>query len=149
VYDQYAKSLYVYAVRILRDKNEAEDALQLTFVKFFKAIKRYRGDSNLYTYLMKIMINVCNDQLKKMLQVQKISMDEYPELYDTSQSNFHELLKIEECIKQLPVGMRQCFVLHHIEGFKINEIAGMTNISSGTVKSHLFKAREKLQRMLS
>ncbi len=148
VYESYGKSLYLYALRLLHSKDDAEDALQQTFIRFFKGVNNFKGEAALFTYIFRIMVNVCNDFLSHSLKNRNVPLDAANEIFDQTQPNFQLRFQLESAINQLPVKMRKCFVLHHIEGFKIQDIAQLLSVSEGTIKAHLFKAREKLKEMV-
>lgn len=148
VYERYGKSLYLYGLRLLNSKEDADDALQQTFMRFYKSIPKFKGTSSIKTYIFRIMINVCNDMLSKSMRLQAFPSAEDNDLYDRSQPDFQLRFQLEAAIKQLPEKMRECFVLHYIEGFKIQEIAQLNTLAVGTIKAHLHSAREKLKEMV-
>lgn len=146
VYRQFHQPLLRFALRLLGSREDAEDAVQMTFIKLYRGIDNFRFDARFSTYLMRIAINVCYDVLEKRKR-QKMRDLEPVETSYQPQSELH--LQLEEAIKTLPERMRECFILFAIEGFKQTEIAAMLDLSVGTVKAHVFQAKEKLRHLLS
>jgi RNA polymerase sigma-70 factor (ECF subfamily) len=143
IYQQYHDGLYRTAYRMLENREDTEDAIQMTFMKLYKAISKFRGEAKLSTYIYRILFNVCHDLHRKKKQVVNFENSE-PIFKPQNELQIH----LDEAICTLPDKMRACFMLFAIEGFKQNEIAGMLDVTVGTVKSHIFQAKEKLQQAL-
>ena len=145
IYSAFGTMLFSIAMRMLGSKEDAEDAVQNTFVKLHRHIGQFRFESKFSSYLVSILINVCHDLNKKnntLLQLYDES--------DVGQENYTEWgLTLEKAIQMLPVKMRECFVLYAIEGFKQKEIADMLNLSEGTVKAHVFQAKARLREIIN
>ena len=143
IYEQYWDALYRVAFRMLGTHEDCEDALQLTFTKMYRAMKNFRGESKLSTYIFRILINVCHD-LHRKRRVGNESYNEEPIFQPQNELQ----IQLDEAIQALPIKMRECFILFAIEGFKQNEIAGMLKVTIGTVKAHIFQAKVKLKESL-
>jgi len=144
LYKKYSDGLYRTAHRMLGSKEEAEDALQITFTKLYQAMENFRGEAKLSTYIFRILLNVCHDLNRKHKSIER---DYQPDFIFQPR---HELqIQLDDAIRLLPERMRECFVLFAIEGFKQSEIAGMLNVTTGTVKAHIFQAKEKLKSSLN
>jgi RNA polymerase sigma-70 factor (ECF subfamily) len=146
IYNHFREPLYRVAFRMIGSKEDAEDALQMMFIKLYQNIKQFRGQSKLSTYLYQILLHTCYDlrRSKKIVTNQPLKETD---LFYKPQNELQ--LQLEEALQQLPDKMKECFVLFAIEGFKQFEIAEIMGISTGTVKAHIFQAKEKLRDLLS
>ena len=144
IYKRYAAMLYSVAFRMLGRREDAEDAMQNTFVKLQRHIGQFQFKAKFSTYLVRILINACHDinqQRNGLLQI-------YDNLEITHESHSDWNLTLEKAIRMLPLKMRECFILYAVEGFKQKEIAEMLETSEGTVKAHIFQAKAKLRETL-
>jgi RNA polymerase sigma-70 factor (ECF subfamily) len=157
----YQSMVYNFAYRILGDRHAAADATQDAFFSAFKAIGKFRGGS-FKAWLLRIVTNACYDQLRRKQRQPSTSLDallvlessptqsltdsrESPEEYTVRQ----ELSKVIQIgIGSLPPEQRITLVLADVQGFSYQEIAGVTGVSLGTVKSRLSRARNKLRDFL-
>ncbi len=146
IYHHFEHSLYLYALRMLGNDEDARDVVQITFIKLYRSIKRFSFKSRFGSYLFRILINSCYDLIKKRKE-ETLSVGGNFEREQDSDQNLKA--QLEEAIYSLPLRMRACFVLFAVEGFKQNEIAEMLSISEGAVKAHIFKAKQKLKRLLA
>ncbi len=157
----YQSMVYNFAYRILGDRHAAADATQDAFISAFKAIGKFRGGS-FKAWLLRIVTNACYNQLRRKQRQPSTSLDallvlepaptqsltdpgESPEEYTVRQ----ELSKaIQIGIGNMPPEQRITLVLADVQGFSYQEIAGVTGVSLGTVKSRLSRARNKLRDFL-
>jgi RNA polymerase sigma-70 factor (ECF subfamily) len=146
LYVRYEEPMLRLAFRLLGNREDAEDALQVAFTKAFRGIGRFRGDARFSTWLYRIVANACYDRLKRKPR-KETTLDEMPERVsgDKPDLRFH----LREAIDALPTRMQACFVLHVQEGFKYREVADMLQMKEGTVKRHVFDARERLRAVLT
>jgi RNA polymerase sigma factor (sigma-70 family) len=150
LYERYCRKMMVVCQRYSRSTQEAEDTLQEGFIKIFKSIGEFRGDSRLETWITRIMINTAlNSQRQKlylipMVDVNEISLTEREEV---SLSEFH-LDELINMVQTLPDGCRLVFNLFAIEGYGHQEIAKMLGISEGTSKSQYNRAKSLLRAKL-
>ncbi len=153
----YQSTMYNVAYRILGDPDAAADATQDAFVSAYKAIARFRGGS-FKAWLLRIVTNACYDQLRVKQRRPTDSLDDMlvePEhdatLRDDSESPEEFVLRqelgaaIQQGLSTLPPDQRITLVLSDIEGLSYDEIAEATQVSLGTVKSRLSRARSKLR----
>lgn len=131
---------------MLSQQQDAEDALQITFLKLYRSLRNFRFDSSFGTYLFRIMVNVCFD-IRKTRKLQKVELDEAT--LPAFQVNHDLQIQLEQAIRVLPERMRVCFVLFAIEGLKQNDIAEILELSVGAVKSHIFQAKARLRKLLA
>ena len=148
LYDQHKEGLFNVAIRIHHNFQDAEDALQETFVKIYKALPGFKGECKLSTWIYKILLNTCFSSLKQKKssaeRIFKLSKDELANSTEQDENPINNLI-LEQEIASLPVGYRSVFVLHEVEGFSHEEIADMLEITIGTSKSQLFKAKKMLR----
>ncbi len=157
--------LFRVAWSILKNRTEAEDALQSSYAKALAAITAFEGRSSLATWLTRITINEAlarkrvKERRRKHLEAEGVQvLETYREqLAKGSHSPNPEaevarqqLRSILECaIAELPENFRTVFVLHEIEGVSVEETAATLEIPTGTVKTRLMRARRKLQQALA
>jgi len=146
IYERYKQPLLHTSLQMLGQLEDAEDAVQLTFIKLYRGIKNFRFESKFSSYLFRILMNVCFDMLKKSKRMRMQSLEGYDPGYI---SKSEEMVGVKAAIAKLPKQMRACFVLFIIEEFKQHEIAGILNISEGGVKSNIFRAKVQLRKILS
>jgi len=153
LYRQHSSYMYAVCLRYTSTTEDAEDVMQEGFLRIFHALDKFKGESNIKTWMQRIMINTAINHYrqKKILDFKTIE-DESIEVLkivdDTilSKMSTDELLKV---INELPDGYRMVFNLHSIEGYKHKEIAEMLDITEGTSKSQLAKARNAIQELIA
>ena len=151
LFNEWAEKMYIICRRYVKSPEDAEELLLDGFYKFFKKINsfNYKGDAALYMWLKKIMINECLMFLRKknvFTIVTEATVQEMPLQEDAlDKLSAGEIFNL---IVQLPVGYRTVFNLYVIEGMPHKEVAALLNISEGTSKSQLSKAKNLLQKML-
>ncbi len=143
LYDQYKLQMYTLAYRITGNFEDAEDVLQEGFLKVFRSIDSFRGDSKAGTWIHTIMARTALGRVKNKMQFTDLEI--VPEVADQSNYLSVESEYLEKAILALPDGYRSIFTLYEIEGFKHREIADMLDISENTSKSQLHKAKRMLQ----
>jgi RNA polymerase sigma factor (sigma-70 family) len=142
LYKQYSRAMYNLCLRMVPDKPEAEDLLQEAFVKAFRNLHSFRGESSLGAWLRRIVVNQCLNHIRKTrpfftslggAEVTSLASEEFT-MYDISADEIHRAIKL------LPEGARIVCVLHLLEEYKHSEIAGMLGISESTSKSQYRRA---------
>lgn len=147
LYNKYASSMYVVALRYAKMQQEAEDILQEAFVKVFKSIKKFRKDSSLVYWIKRIVINTAlNHQRSKLYLYPMVDVDDLKTWgAEGNAIGDYSLKELMEMIQELPDGCRIIFNLYAIEGYKHHEISKMLDISEGTSKSQYARAKVLLQ----
>jgi len=146
LYDRYEQPFLRTALRLLGRRQDAEDAVQETFLKLYKKVHHYRSGSNFSTYFFRILINSCYDILRTRRP--ETALDAVPPALGREAA--HELrYSLEQAIAGLPGQMRACFVLFAVEELKQEEIARILEISVGAVKAHVHRAKARLRSLLS
>jgi RNA polymerase sigma-70 factor (ECF subfamily) len=146
IYERYEQPLLRTALRVLSQKQDAEDAVQEAFLKLHRSINNYKKGSKFSTYLFRILLNSCFDILRKRNRAgfNTREIEDLP-YYPSHESYFN----IERAIEALPQQMRICFILFAVEEFGQEEIAQILNKSLGTVKATVHRAKARLRSLLS
>jgi RNA polymerase sigma-70 factor (ECF subfamily) len=150
------------------DTEEAQDLTQEAFLRAFKNIKNFRGDSSFYTWFFRIVVNTCLDGRRKRLKWENLFSFRRQKSQDDEETDELEVQPdtdpgrdpmavlsekrltrdIKRALKELPPRQRMALQLKVIEGMSLKEIAEIMGAAEGTVKSHLFRATHKLQEVL-
>jgi RNA polymerase sigma-70 factor (ECF subfamily) len=160
IYRLHSRRVYALCLRMVGNTAEAEDLTQDAFLQLFRKIGTFRGESAFSTWLHRLAVNVVLMKLRKKT-LPETSLEESTDPEDESGGPKREIgapdllltgsidrVHLERAIKQLPPGYRQVFVLHDVQGFEHNEIAGLMECSIGNSKSQLHKARMRLRELL-
>jgi RNA polymerase sigma-70 factor (ECF subfamily) len=147
LYKQLAGKLYAVCLRYTRSKDEAQDWLQESFIKIFTNLKSFKFEGPFEGWARRIVVNHILSELRKVKSRGNFSdLDSVIEL-SSSESSPQEELQLEDAmsfLSYLPDGKRIVFNLFVLEGYSHKEIAEMLNITEGTSKSQLNKAKEIL-----
>ncbi len=148
LYRLYSKAMLNTSYRILNDVYLAEDALQNAFVKVFKNIDQYRGESTFGAWIKRIVINASLNILQKNQMVfEDIEGQDWQqeEISETVDLNVDQ---IKAAVGQLPDGFRTVFSLYAFEGYDHQEIGSILEISESTSKTQYNRAKVKLRNIL-
>jgi len=155
LYHRHHRRVYSLCLRMTSNPSEAEDLTQDVFIQLFRRIGSYRGEAAFSTWLHRLTVNQVLMRLrKKDIKFETTTTDGELPINAELQSGspiippFIDAIALERAITQLPPGYRTVFVLHDIEGYEHEEIANLLNITVGTSKSQLHKARIKLRSLL-
>ncbi|HPA45801.1 MAG TPA: RNA polymerase sigma factor [bacterium] len=149
----YGGQAFATAYAILRDRQEAEDAVQEAFIKAYRYLEGLNDPLRFGPWLRSIVRQECCGLLRRLRRKVALLSDltrerSLPDSIPRSASIGSEIYRREIwdcCLSGLTEKAREIVILHYTEGFSCEQIAGMMNISEGTVKSHLFKARRKIE----
>ena len=154
----YQQAVYNVAYRIMGEPQSAEDAAQDAFISAYKSLNKFRG-GNFKAWLLRITTNGCYDELRRRKRRPQSSLEGITDDNDESfaflrdpaispegkQQQLELIQAIEECLQNLPDDQRVTAVLCDVEGYDYSEIANITDVSLGTVKSRVSRARAKLR----
>ncbi len=148
LYRMFAPKMFGVCLRYSRDRAEAEDNLQEGFVKVYTSIDSFRHEGSFEGWMRRIMVNVALSKYRKsniLYPVEDIGEYDVPQYSDNVFEKFGAE-ELTELIRQLPDRYRMVFNLYVMEGMNHQEISEMMNISTGTSKSNLSRARDILKR---
>ena len=155
--ERHQQHIFNLCYRMLRQFEEADDATQDTFLKAYRSLKQFRGDARLKTWLCQIARNECLNRLRheNMASLdQQLTTDHSFQIADSTPSPL-ELIEqretqsiVHEAINKLPHQYRLVITLFHLNGLSYEEISQVMEIPMGTVKTHIFRARELLKSKL-
>jgi RNA polymerase sigma-70 factor (ECF subfamily) len=137
-------------VRRMTAGRDADELTQDVFVRVWQKLGTFRGDSSFATWLHRLAVNVVIERFRTE-QVQRARMYDGEEIFATlsGPALTRDIgLDFEAALEKLPDGAREIFVLHDVEGYKHHEIATLLEISAGTSKAQLHRARTLLRRHL-
>ena len=155
---KYEHKIVNLVMRYVRDPEQALDITQEAFIKAYRALPRFRGDSAFYTWLYRIAVNTAKNYLAAQ---RRRPMDIELDLQDPEQYGLHAKLKesdtpeglalsqelqdtLERAIAALPDDLRQAIILRELDGMSYEEIAQTMECPVGTVRSRIFRARDAI-----
>jgi RNA polymerase sigma-70 factor, ECF subfamily len=149
LYREHVGRIHALARRMLGPE-EAEDATQDVFVRAWRNLAKFRGDAAFGTWLYRLAINVMLGRRSQLAtHRERYTVDDEVARGTAGRPARVDLrMDFDAAIEQLPRGARQVFVLHDVEGYTHEEIAGMLNVTAGTSKSQLHRARMTLRQHL-
>ncbi len=160
---QHQVVAYNVALRILGNQEDAKDAAQEALIKVFKNISKFKAEAQFSTWLYRIVVNTCNDYLRKERSRQHFSLDQEMETSDgtlkrevaddrMAPEKVYEANSLREkvhlAIQRLPEQQRTVVILRDIEGMSYEVIASMLDLPVGTVKSRINRGRDALKQLL-
>ena len=160
--DRHKQKAYHIAFGFARDREEAKDLSQETFLKAYTHLKNFDGRSSFYTWFYRIVVNVCLDYKRR---TKRTSAGEFDESIENQMEPSHnparplapeqQVLvgqlsrKVDAALQKLPDKQRTAFILKNNQGLSIKEIAEMMQTAEGTVKVHLHRAVTTLRQSLA
>jgi len=155
VVNKTREGAYSLACRFLRDPEEASDAVQEAYIRVWHHRRRFDGRVLFTTWLYRIVVNLCYDQLKSRRRRRRAmeglmheSADTHPE-DDTGTDEPEILEKVMRACQALPPKQRMVFILRDLQDLEMEEIGKITGLKMGAVKSNLYYARKALFRILN
>lgn len=154
--DRYKDLVFTVAIRMLKHREEAEEVSQDTFIKVYKSLDSFKGDSKFSTWIYRVAYNSCLDRIKKnKKEYLNVAIDDYTERQIKSIDNALDALisderkeAIKECLDLLPPYDSALLTLYYFEDLSLDEIAKIVNLTSNNVKVKLFRSRKKLTSIL-
>ena len=157
--DKYHRKLGRLLSRMVRDQAEVEDVVQESFIKAYRALPNFRGDSAFYTWLYRIGINTAKNYLVSMGRrpqvIQDVEIEDAENFEDANELRTTETPEsslmtkeiaqtVNDTVASLPAELREAITLREIEGLSYEEIATIMACPIGTVRSRIFRARETI-----
>ncbi|HYU80345.1 MAG TPA: sigma-70 family RNA polymerase sigma factor [Vicinamibacterales bacterium] len=162
---EHGRGLLAVARRLLRNDDDAREAVQDAFVSAFRSCRRFEGSSRISTWLHRIVVNSCLMRLRTQRRSVEVPIDDWlprflpdghheASFIDWSNAA-HALIEQQEtcalvrrCIDQLPDSYRTVLLMHDIEGISVDEVAAALDVSSNAVHIRLHRARQALRTLL-
>lgn len=145
LYGLHSARMKSLAFHMVGNYADAEDTVQETFLKIYRAIRGFSGGSSLSTWMYRILINCCYDNLRKQQRLaEKPVTREF-----TSDPQVPLKMALERALEKLNDRQRLVFLMFEVEGLKHSEIAAILEAPEGTCRSWLFEAKRELKRLLS
>ena len=161
--EKYQRRLTRLLSRMVRDQSEIEDIVQDSFIKAYRAINNFRGDSAFYTWLYRIGINTAKNYLvklgkrpKAMNDVEIEDIENFEDAQDlrnletpeNSMMSSQIITSVNQTIESLPDELKEAISLREMDGLSYEEISDLMNCPIGTVRSRIFRAREAIAEKL-
>lgn len=159
----HERSVYIMALSLLHNEADAEDVAQEAFLKAFRNLANFRGESKFSTWLISITLNEARSRLRSKKTIKMESLDEHPEghghVSPALLRDWHEIpsevlerqefrLLLQQAIADLPLIYREIFLLRDVEELSVDESAEVLGITVASVKVRLHRARIMLQKKL-
>ena len=152
----YKKLVFSIAGKLVDNPDDLNDLCQEIFIKVYQNLSQFRGDSKISTWIGKITYLSCLNYLRKKKSLITASINDNVLNQETVQSippdqlaeNRDISLLLKQEINNLPPRFRVALTLYHLDGLKYHELSEIMGLSEGTVKSHLFRARQLLKKRL-
>ncbi|MCC9017897.1 MULTISPECIES: RNA polymerase sigma factor [Flavobacterium] len=150
--DRYKNMIFTLALQMVKNREEAEEVSQDTFIKIYNSLSKFKGDSKFSTWVYKVAYNTCLDRLKKNKKEDlNISIDEFSAHLIKTMDNALSALEdkerkqtIQNCLNLLPAEENFLLTLFYFEDQSLEEIGKVMGITANNVKVKLYRSRQKL-----
>lgn len=149
IYREHHRRVWALASRWESDPDRAADLLQETFVRVWRALPDFRGDSALSTWIHTIAVRTALDRARSEERRQERRRMAGASTPERVEPKTGANVDLERAIADLPDRQRRMFVLHAMEGYRCREVAELMGVATGTVQSQVFRARQKLKEALN
>jgi len=153
--ENYRIRLFRKACSLIGNPEDAEDVLQESLVTAYRALDKFRGESGIYTWLYRILVNKCRDHLRGKRTKKEDSIDIYAPILSDDRISVEKNLELSDDasyligkINSLDKKYREILLLRYYDNLSYQEIAEIVHVNIGTIKSRLFKARELMKRAI-
>jgi RNA polymerase sigma-70 factor, ECF subfamily len=153
---RYKDLVFTLALRMLKNRDEAEEASQDTFIKVYKSLSKFKGDSKFSTWIYKVAYNNCLDRLKQnKKKYQHVSIDDFTGIQIASMETALDAMeqeeyqsKIQRCLQLLPSQDAFLLTLYYFEEHSLEDISKIVGLTANNVKVKIFRSRKKLAKIL-
>ncbi len=164
---RYQRKVYAVAYGFLRNREDALDVVQESFIKVHRYLDKFEGNSSFYTWLYRIVANLCIDHLRRNKRHRGVEFDDalrhdegdQPQAHDGSLKGMGDpgemmrrkeiMSAFQDCLQHLSDKHRAVIVMREIQGMSYEEMATAMDCSKGTIMSRLFHARRNMQKLLT
>jgi RNA polymerase sigma-70 factor (ECF subfamily) len=153
LFSKYNNRLYASLLALTKSQDLAEDLTQKTFIRVWKKIETFRGESSLFTWIYRIAINLAKNEFSSKQAKNQGITDNIDDTYDLESSvsspeshaiEAESMQAVMDFIANLPTDLREAISLREFDGKSYEEIAQITGSPIGTVRSRIFRAREEI-----
>jgi len=154
--NRYRNMVFTLTIQMLKNREEAEEVSQDTFVKIYKHLNKFKGDSKFSTWVYRIAYNACLDRIKTYKKHKNtVGIDEFPENQVKTLETAFDLMErsdreksVKDCLQLLPEDDATIITLFYFEELSLTEISKIVGIEPNNVKVKLFRARKRLATIL-
>jgi RNA polymerase sigma-70 factor (ECF subfamily) len=150
--ERYDRAVYHLCLRTMRDPEEAKDCTQEAFFKAFRSLRTFKPGAKFSTWIFTIAYHACCDRLAGRKRYSDTEMpdkaDPGPGPSQVAEQN-EDAIALRTAIEALPEKYRTVITLYHLQGRRYEEIATVLDVPIGTVKTHLFRAKDLLRKALT
>lgn len=150
--ERHKGQVFALIARSVADRNRAEDLAQDVFLRIYRGLPYFRGESRLSTWIYRIVANVCAQEAGRRPAPASLDDERHqpalPASVDRQFSDLELRQRLEKAIARLPANQRLLVAAHYLDGVQYEDLAEALNLPMGTVKTHLYRAKQQLRRML-
>ena len=154
--DRYKDLVFTLALRMLKNREEAEEVAQDTFIKTYKSLEKFKGDAKFSTWIYRVAYNSCLDRIKKNKKhLNNVEINEFTEHQVVTIDNALDNMETKErkeamqrCINTLPSEESFLLTLYYFDDLSLDEISKIVGITANSIKVKLFRSRKKLATIL-
>ena len=150
--EEHRSLVFALIARVIPDRSRTEDAAQDVFLRMYRGLPYFRGESRLSTWIYRIVANVCAQESARRPAPTSLDDDRarpvVPAVADRQFSDLELRERLEKAIARLPSNQRLLVAAHYLEGIRYEDLAEALDIPMGTVKTHLYRAKQQLRRLL-
>jgi len=156
---RHESRMYSVAIRMCGNREDAQDCVQDAMLRIYRALDRFKGQSSFSTWVYRITMNTCLDELRRRKVRASTSLDTLLEsgwspTDETDTPERHAIdserrRALEKAIGSLPEDMRSAIVLREMQGLSYEEISDVLSVNVGTIKSRISRGREKLRQLIT
>ena len=152
IVERYQNMVFALALKMLKHREESEEVSQDTFIKVYKSLSKFNGESKFSTWIYRIAYNTCLDRIKKNskynndVEINDVTSNEIfqaENIFDSLENKERSII-IKECMDKLPEDERVIMHLFYFEELSLKEIVDIVSLNEGNVKVKLFRGRKKL-----
>ena len=152
IVERYQNMVFTLALKMLKHREESEEVSQDTFIKIYKSLSKFNGESKFSTWIYRIAYNTCLDRIKKNskynndVEINDVTSNEIFQastIFDSLENKERSII-IKECMDKLPEEERVIMHLFYFEELSLKEIVEIVSMTEGNIKVKLFRARKKL-----
>jgi len=151
--DRFKDLVFGLIARTVQDRSRAEDLAQDVFLRIHRGLPYFRGEARLSTWIYRIVANVCaQDQARREAMVSldddRVSGRSTPSVLDRGFGDLELRDRLEKAIVRLPTNYRLLIAAHYLDGVRYEELAEALQLPLGTVKTQLYRAKQRLRQVL-